>query len=508
MKLAARGTPNASLRWQRLERGWSLRHVADELCALCQEEDGACSITADMIGKWERGIHRPSPFYREKFCRLYGLSADQLGFIEPARLSSAAKTTQPQSTSAFTDDSGDRAQASTNANDTLEEIHTYPAIFSASQGHVTIEKVPGRQSIPLPERSVVQELETQDMDKSRRQMLQAILSIACTTLVLPPQELLDPDSWERLSMAITKPASLDNAVLFDLETITKSYWRLRSNAASYDLLSGVLGHFQTITQIMRRSPQPEAIYEHLHSIGSETAQIIGQILFDMHDYATAWSYYKFSINAAQGARNYDLEAVGLGRMSFLFTYSGQAQQTLPLLQEAQHLTRQSSITTIYPWLAAIEAEVYANLQDANACFRALDRAELITAQPTLKEDPYATGFNLSRLAGYKGVCFVHLHKTEAALATLNEALRLAHPLAIRRQSTLLTDIAMAHVQRGEIEEACKLANQALAITSQTNSISVLQRIRNLRHELELWKHTQCVKDLDEQLATTLMSITY
>jgi transcriptional regulator with XRE-family HTH domain len=93
MKLTAQGTPNASLRRQRLGRGWSLRHVADELCALCEEEDGACSITADMIGKWERGIHRPSPFYREKLCRLYGLSADQLGFIEPAKLSPVAKTT-------------------------------------------------------------------------------------------------------------------------------------------------------------------------------------------------------------------------------------------------------------------------------------------------------------------------------------------------------------------------------------------------------------------------------
>ncbi len=500
MKLAAKGRPNASLRRQRLERGWSLRRVADEICALCEREDGAYSISADMIGKWERGIHRPSPFYREKLCRLYGLSAAELGFIDIPALSLPGDVRQVQPANAQSDGS--------RINSTLQEADTQLAIFSASQGHVTIEDVPGRQSLPMLDTLVVQELRPYDMNKSRRQMLQEILSIACTALVLPPQELLNPNSWEQLSMAITKPSSLDKAVLFDLETITKSYWRLRSNAASYDLLSGVLGHFQTITQIMRRSPQPEVIYEQLYSIASETAQIIGQMLFDIHDYATAWSYYKFAINAAQGARNHDLEAVGLGRMSFLFTYSGQAQQTLPLLQEAQRLTRQSSITMIYPWLAAIEAEVYANLHDADACSKALDRAELITAQPTLKEDPYATGFNLSRLAGYKGVCFVHLHKTEAALAALNEALRLAHPLAIRRRSTLLTDIAMAHVQQREIEEACKLANQALAITSQTNSVSVLQRIRNLRHELEPWKHAQCVKDLDEQLATTLMSITY
>lgn len=500
MKSLARGKPNAYLRQQRLLRGWSLQHVADELRTLCEKEGQTAGVTADMVGKWERGENKPGPFYREKLCRLYGLPADQLGFIDTSMPVYPEEAYQPQSAQVLHDDNRGTQPATSNA-------ALSPPAISVSQGHVTIEDVPGRQSLPLPDTLAIQELRLPNMNKSRRQALQEMLSIACSTLVLPPQELLNPDSWDRLSMTITKPSSIDKVVLHDLETITKIYWQLRSNAATYDLFSGVLGHFQTVIQIMRRS-QPEAIHQHLYSIAGETAQIIGQMLFDVHDYAHAWSYYKFSINAAQDARNHDLEAVGLGRMSFLFTYNGQAQQTLPLLLEAQRLTRQDSITTIRPWLAAIKAEAHANLHDAVACFKALDIAALITTQPGPKEDPYATGFNQSRLAGYKGVCFVHLHQTEAALAALNEALRLAHPLAIRRQSTLLTDIATAHVQQGEIEEACKFVKQALAITSQTNSMSVLQRIRNLRNKLEPWKNTQCIKDLDEQFATTLMSITY
>lgn len=35
-----------------------------------------------MVGKWERGEKKPSPFYREKLCRLYETSADQLGLLE------------------------------------------------------------------------------------------------------------------------------------------------------------------------------------------------------------------------------------------------------------------------------------------------------------------------------------------------------------------------------------------------------------------------------------------
>jgi tetratricopeptide (TPR) repeat protein len=242
-------------------------------------------------------------------------------------------------------------------------------------------------------------LEMREVDKPRRELLQELLSIACFSLVLPPKELLNPDSWERLSAAITHSSSIDSEVLDDLDTITQSYWRLRANVASDSLLSGVLGHFQTIIQLISTS-QNEATCNKLYSVAGETAQIIGQMLFDMHDYANAWSYYKFSINAAQNAYNCDLESVGLGRMSFLYIYSKQAYKALPLLQKAQQLLRTFGNHIISPWIGAIEAEVYASMGDSDACAKALERAEQITIQKTT--DLYATGFNISRLAGYKG----------------------------------------------------------------------------------------------------------
>src|SRR5437868_15221602 len=82
MEFKRQAQPNALLRYQRQLRGWSLQHVADQLCKLCEEEDRIPGVTADMVGKWERGEKKPSPFYREKLCLLYGTSADKLGFID------------------------------------------------------------------------------------------------------------------------------------------------------------------------------------------------------------------------------------------------------------------------------------------------------------------------------------------------------------------------------------------------------------------------------------------
>ncbi len=70
-------SPNDLLRRLRVERGWSQQKVAD----LLQDMGGAAD--PKLIGKWERGKHKPSPFYQERLCKLFGFTASQLGFYTP-----------------------------------------------------------------------------------------------------------------------------------------------------------------------------------------------------------------------------------------------------------------------------------------------------------------------------------------------------------------------------------------------------------------------------------------
>jgi tetratricopeptide (TPR) repeat protein len=192
-------------------------------------------------------------------------------------------------------------------------------------------------------------------------------------------------------------------------------------------------------------------------------------------------------------------------MSLLLIYWEHSSEALPLLQEAGQLTIQSA--RIRCWLAAVEAEVHAHLGDADACDRALTSAQALAASGSLGEDRYATGFNPSRLAGYEGACFVRLRQPERALPALQQAVALLDPQAIRRRSTLFTDMGIAQAQQGQVQQACTLAIQALAITTQTKSLSVLERVRNVRSELEPWKENEAVQDLEKHLDATFALIT-
>jgi len=74
---------NLSLKRERELRGWSQAKVAEEL--------GTDSIT---VSRWERGLSRPSPHFREKLCVLFNKNADELGLLshgtEVSRVNSSA----------------------------------------------------------------------------------------------------------------------------------------------------------------------------------------------------------------------------------------------------------------------------------------------------------------------------------------------------------------------------------------------------------------------------------
>ncbi len=61
---------NQRLKHERELRGWSQAKVAAEI--------GTDPAT---IGRWERGLSFPYPYFREKLCMLFGKSAHELGLV-------------------------------------------------------------------------------------------------------------------------------------------------------------------------------------------------------------------------------------------------------------------------------------------------------------------------------------------------------------------------------------------------------------------------------------------
>ena len=337
------------------------------------------------------------------------------------------------------------------------------------------------------------------MKESRRHLLQQILSVT-GSLIAKPHILFENSLPEEILSFATQWTKADNISLSHLEAITRNYWNLFNFVSSkQELLPALAGHLQTILRFLR-APHPGATRNRLYALASESALITGIILFDMQDYHYASTYYRFAIAAAKEAGNNALRAVGLGRLSFLPIYAHQSQQALPLLQEAKELLATSlPYPVIRCWLALIEAEASAHLHDEITCESALDLAITIHEQQGQEEETLWTQINDASIPGYQGACYLQLQKTRKALGTLQDTLHHLHNHAHRHRSIILTDMATAMVQMGEIEEACRFLRQALEITIRTRSLMVILRMQQVRDSLEEWKETSAVREVDEMI---------
>jgi transcriptional regulator with XRE-family HTH domain/DNA-binding transcriptional MerR regulator len=358
-------------------------------------------------------------------------------------------------------------------------------------------------------------LEAHKIDQLRRELLQqtaGFVSVAVMSLshLSPNEDLLD-----RLSKALKRPSSIDETTLNYLEARTAGYWQDRHGAlvASHDLLSYVIEHLQKVITLLEGSLLP-SIRLHLCCIASEVAQLAGHILFDMNEFAYARNFHRAAITAALEGKSRALEAVAWGRMSFTWTYSGNPLEALRYIQEARRLAVADGNTTVRAYLAAVEAEIQAILGDSEACLKALEIAECVEDRQYSKEEMCWLQFDRSRLVGYQGTSFRRLyrhedvrtrHFLEKAQKALTDALILLDHTRAQRRPALLIDLASTYAQQKDVEAACGYGIQALSIIARTKSHAVARRLLALRQELEPWKDSPCVNNLDQQIVSLITS---
>lgn len=70
------------LRRERELHNWSQQELARRILALCAQDMEYPALDIKTIGRWERGEHKPSLYYRKRLCQVFGRNSIQLGFIE------------------------------------------------------------------------------------------------------------------------------------------------------------------------------------------------------------------------------------------------------------------------------------------------------------------------------------------------------------------------------------------------------------------------------------------
>ncbi len=290
----------------------------------------------------------------------------------------------------------------------------------------------------------------------------------------------------------------------EFTALTHRYRRWDQHLPSWKLTKPVTNPLRFLDDLYRDTPV-SSYRRDLAGAVSEAAGLAGWLAMDMDDTAGAHRHYQHAIRAADAASDPMLSGYMLGSLSWLAAYLGDGDSAIALIQAAKtKIGPLDTPATSVAWLAVHEALAYAVADNTLTSLRLLE-AGAEAAQRSASETPvwpWLHPFSAHKLAAFRGSCHLRLGRVADAHAALEEALR-SRPAGTRERATVLIDLVATHLTsaKPDVDEVCHLLGEAGGIAASTGSARLWREVRDGRTQLQPFRSSRAVQDLDDVLAS-------
>lgn len=224
----------------------------------------------------------------------------------------------------------------------------------------------------------------------------------------------------------------------------------------------------------------------LFSAAAEGTLLAAWMTYDsMPTSGLAQRYFTQALALAQSADDRLLGASILDAMSHQATYVGRYREAANLARAAMTGTRTLATPGLTAHFHAMEARALARLGDARACDLALVAAVRgFERRKPDNEPPWFQYFDEAELAAELGHCFRDLGRATDASQHASQCLDVIDESTFLRSDFFAAMVlADAYVAACEIEQACRVALNALALGEQLRSARCVRYLREFRARL-------------------------
>ncbi|HEY6423537.1 MAG TPA: helix-turn-helix transcriptional regulator [Pseudonocardiaceae bacterium] len=437
-------TGRPRLRELRTELGWTQQQLADKLNYFAWTHDQArAAVNADMVAKWERGVKGVSPRYKALLCQLFGVTAEQLGFGSASLAAPSRPVRDAESLVSMLDDAASLLDQLGAAGTALA-----PQMLSAWKDTVT----------------------------SRRAML----------------GLLDPAAADPAGHARAATATVT-----DLEQLAERYQALHVTADPTALLTPVAAHIRMATAALGREQTAAQRRRLLRNLAT-VATLAGRLAYeDLGDAPAGRAYYSVAVDSAREADDDQAAATVLGYTAQLAHSEGMIGAAVDHLAAA--LAHAERAPAVAPWLASVQATIYADSGDHTRAADALQRAEP-TARQMVKPPYLLPDYGPADLAAATGHIHLQAGNHTAARAALAATLDQLSPTSRRARILTLVDLATVELHAGNVPDACRHATAAADLLQRTPYATGTARLRAFRAVAARPIGPRALRVLDEYLA--------
>jgi transcriptional regulator with XRE-family HTH domain len=437
--------PNQRLRCARLQRGWSQQRVAD----LLNQLPGATRADRELVYRWEAGKRTPSPFYRERLCQVFNMSAEQLGLVElpVADLADAARTVTG-GWSGPTGGSGDGL-------------------------------------LPVAVDVLMRELWGDQVN--RRAMLQVLGAIAAGTAV-------EGASLQRTPVV---PVAHVNEVV---DHLTRAFPELSTAdwlLGPHQVLATVGGHLDLVQQLLPNTAGAKR--RRLLQVGARYAEFASWLNQDSGNTRAATHWSDRAMEWTQEASNPFMVSYVLVRKADQAAASRDAARTMGLAQSA--LQQRRRLTSRGRAVALQQVAVgYALAGNEVACQRALDGAAQLAERSQQEGDEgpgrYCTP---AYVEIQRAATWIELGRPERAIPLFENSLARLFSVHRRDRGVYLARPASAYALSGSPDLSVHQGWEAVSVGQATGSRRITTELGQLRARLAPWEGTPQVGQLVKEL---------
>ncbi|MER6052300.1 helix-turn-helix transcriptional regulator [Streptomyces sp. NPDC001793] len=324
-------------------------------------------------------------------------------------------------------------------------------------------------------------------DMIRREFLRLIVVAGSLTALTPEN-----------ADAIAEVADRGSAE--DFRLMNCHLWQVYQLARAKSSVNAVVkDQLGALNEALKESSRAGGLYE----AAGDLFQLSGELSFDGNRYTDAAASYTLAAEASSHARAFDLWACALVRHAYVDVYERRYSEAAETLDVARRVAKRgdSTLSTRY-WVASVQAEVYAGLQDLAACGKALDEAQRV-ADLTAPVHPGGwLRFDDSRLAEERGARYVQLGRLDLAEETLKRALAseaLSRGQSVRRRGAVLVDLAAVGAKRRDAEQVVTYGGEALRLAKRSGSGYLARRLQALRGDLKTCGRNRRVVELNTEV---------
>jgi hypothetical protein len=240
----------------------------------------------------------------------------------------------------------------------------------------------------------------------------------------------------------------------------------------------------------------ESVGKALFSTVAEATMLAGWMSYDAGHHGLAQRYYLHALRLAHDAGDRRLAGSVLSAMSHQATFLGRFDDAATLARAARMGISGVATPTLTAQFWAMEARALARTSDHRATQRALTEAERSLDRRNNGDEPeWIMYFDDAELSAEAAHCFRDINSAQRSVEHAGNAMSGSH---VRSDFFATMVLADAHLRAGDVEEACRVASDALDLGGQLRSARAVSYLAEFRTALVPFQRHASVRDLTEQ----------